>query len=178
MNTNKSEEMKESVEAGDTERSTRKDNSNDPIQEDYQALYLRAMADLENFRKRVSKDKQEIIKMANASIVEALLPVIDNMKLGLEAAKTHTEGAEITKGFDMVLQQLKQVLEDNGLQEIQTENSLFDPNLHESISYQASETVPEDHIIQTIRTGYRLNERLIRAANVIVSSGIDTSKSE
>ena len=78
----------------------------------------------------------------------------------------------------MVLQQLKQVLEDNGLQEIQTENSLFDPNLHESISYQASETVPEDHIIQTIRTGYRLNERLIRAANVIVSSGIDTSKSE
>lgn len=178
MSTDKSEENKAELEAGEAADVSAEAKSKGSKQEDYQALYLRAMADLENFRKRVSKDKQDLIKMANATIFEALLPVIDNMKLGLQAAQTHSEGAEITKGFDMVLEQFKQVLEENGLKEIASENGLFDPNLHESISYQASDTIPEDHIIQTIRTGYTLNDRLIRAANVIVSSGTDKANSE
>ena len=143
--------------------------------EDFKSLYLRSVADLENFRKRVAKDKQEIIKMANGSLIECLLPVIDTMKLGLQAADNHPEAADIKKGFEMVLEQLNRALQDNGLVELSPEGSLFDPNLHESISYQASETIPEDHVIQTVRSGYTLNDRLIRAANVIVSSGKETS---
>jgi molecular chaperone GrpE len=180
MNTEKSEESKAETgaeEAGIKDSTVSSESAHSP-KEDYQTLYIRAMADLENFRKRVSKDKQEIIKMANASLFEALLPIIDNMKLGLEAAKNHPEAEEITKGFKMVLLQFKTVLEENGLKEIQPENSLFDPNLHESISYQPSETIAEDHVIETIRAGYVLNDRLIRAANVIVSSGKDNSKTE
>ena len=139
--------------------------------EDFKSLYLRSVADLENFRKRVAKDKQEIIKVANGALIESLLPVIDTMKLGLQAADNHPEAGEIKKGFEMVLEQLNRALQDNGLVEISPEGSLFDPNLHESIVCQASETVPEDHVIQTVRSGYTLNDRLIRAANVIVSSG-------
>ena len=153
-------------------------NSNESAstpKEDFKSLYLRSVADLENFRKRVAKDKQEIIKMANGSLIESLLPVIDTMKLGLQAADNHPEAADIKKGFEMVLEQLNRALQDNGLVELSPEGSLFDPNLHESISYQASETVPEDHVIQTVRSGYTLNDRLIRAANVIVSSGKETS---
>ena len=89
MNTEKSEESKAETgaeEARIKDSSVSSESAHSP-KEDYQTLYIRAMADLENFRKRVSKDKQEIIKMANASLFEALLPIIDNMKLGLEAAK-------------------------------------------------------------------------------------------
>jgi molecular chaperone GrpE len=149
--------------------------SSSTSKEDFQSLYLRSVADLENFRKRVAKDKQEIIKMANGSLIESLLPVMDTMKLGLQAADNKPEAADIKKGFEMVLEQLNRALQDNGLVELSPEGSLFDPNLHESIAYQASETVPEDHVIQTVRAGYTLNDRLIRAANVIVSSGKETS---
>ena len=139
--------------------------------EDYKSQFLRSVADLENFRKRVAKEKQEIIKMANASLIESLLPVIDNIKLGLNAAENHSDSKDIKKGFEMVLNQINKVLEEKGLHEISPNEKAFDPNKHESIASQPSENIPEGHIIETIRTGYLLNERLIRAANVIVSSG-------
>lgn len=150
-------------------------STSDSPKEDFKSLYLRSLADLENFRKRVAKDKQDIIKMANGSLIESLLPVIDTMKLGLQAADNKPEAADIKKGFEMVLEQLNRALQDNGVSELSPEGSLFDPNLHESIAYQASETVPEDHVIETARSGYTLNDRLIRAANVIVSSGKESS---
>lgn len=139
--------------------------------EDFRIRYLRSVADLENFRKRVAKDKASLIKTANASLIESLLPVIDTMKLGLEAAEKQADAGDIVQGFTMVLDQLNRVLKDNGLEEIAPDGTVFDPNLHESVSYQPSDSIPQDHVIQTVRTGYRLNERLIRAASVIVSSG-------
>ena len=139
--------------------------------DDFRIRYLRSVADLENFRKRVAKEKASIIKTANSSLIESLLPVIDTMKLGLDAARKQADAGDILEGFTMVLDQLNRVLKEYGLEEISPDGAIFDPNLHESVSYQPSDTVPQDHVIQTVRTGYRLNERLIRAANVIVSSG-------
>ncbi len=133
--------------------------------------YLRSVADLENFRKRMAREKQEIIRSASASVIESILPVLDNLRLGLQAAENHPEAKDVTTGFQMVEDQLKRVLEEQGLEELKPDGAPFDPNFHECLSHQASDTVPEDHVIQTIRSGYRLNERLIRAANVIVSSG-------
>ena len=77
----------------------------------------------------------------------------------------------MTFGFKMVDDQLKKSLSEQGLQELIPDGESFDPNHHECIAHQPSEEVAEDHIIQTVRAGYRLNDRLIRAANVIVSSG-------
>ena len=71
----------------------------------------------------------------------------------------------------MVLQQFKTILEENGLKELQPENCPFDPNLHESISYQASETIAEDHVIQTIRAGYVLNDRLSSCKTLLSQAG-------
>lgn len=133
--------------------------------------YLRSVADLENYRKRITREKQEIIRSAAANVVESLLPVLDNMKLGLQAAENHPEAKDVTVGFKMVDDQLKRSLSEQGLEELIPDGEVFDPNLHECIAHQPSEDVKEDHIIQTVRAGYRLNERLIRAANVIVSSG-------
>jgi molecular chaperone GrpE len=133
--------------------------------------YLRAVADLENYRKRIAREKQDIIRSAAASVVESLLPVLDNMKLGLQAAEKHPEAKDVTFGFKMVDEQLKKSLSEQGLEELLPDGERFDPNLHECIAHQPSDEVEDDHIIQTVRAGYRLNDRLIRAANVIVSSG-------
>lgn len=133
--------------------------------------YLRAVADLENYRKRIGREKQDIIRRAAANVIEELLPVLDNMKLGLQAAENHPEAKDVTIGFKMVDDQLKKTLSEQGLEELIPDGETFDPNLHECIAHQPSDDVKEDHVIQTVRAGYRLNERLIRAANVIVSSG-------
>ncbi len=133
--------------------------------------FLRSVADMENFRKRIAREKQEIIRSAAADVIESLLPVLDNMKLGLQAAENHPEAKDVTLGFKMVDDQLKKSLTEQGLEELAPDGDVFDPNYHECIAHQPSEEVKEDHVIQTVRAGYRLNERLIRAASVIVSSG-------
>ncbi|NCQ35755.1 nucleotide exchange factor GrpE [bacterium] len=133
--------------------------------------YLRAVADLENYRKRIGREKQDILRSAAAGVIEALLPVLDNMKLGLQAAENHPEAKDVTIGFKMVEDQLRRTLTEQGLEELIPDGEAFNPNLHECIAHQPSDEVAEDHVIQTVRAGYRLNERLIRAANVIVSSG-------
>ncbi len=133
--------------------------------------YLRSVADMENYRKRMAREKQDIIRGAAASVIESLLPVLDNMKLGLQAAENHPEAKDVTTGFKMVEDQLKKSLSEQGLEELVPDGQAFDPNLHECIAHQPSGEVAEDHVIQTVRAGYRLNDRLIRAANVIVSSG-------
>jgi molecular chaperone GrpE len=133
--------------------------------------WLRSVADMENYRKRIGREKQDIIRNAAASVVESLLPVLDNMKLGLQAAANHPEAKDVTIGFKMVDDQLKRSLSEQGLEELIPDGEKFDPNLHECIAHQPSDEVAEDRVIQTVRAGYRLNDRLIRAANVIVSSG-------
>ena len=138
---------------------------------DMKSRYLRSVADMENYRKRIAREKQDIIRSAAANVVESLLPVLDNMKLGLQAAENHPEAKDVAIGFKMVDEQLKKSLSEQGLEELLPDGEAFDPNLHECIAQQSSDEIKEDHVIQTVRAGYRLNERLIRAANVIVSSG-------
>ena len=135
------------------------------------ARWMRSVADMENYRKRVAREKQDIIRSAAASVIESLLPVLDTMKLGLQAAENHPEAKDVTVGFKMVDDQLKRSLQEQGLEELIPDGEAFDPNLHECISHQPSEEVEEGKVIQTVRAGYRLNGRLVRAANVIVSSG-------
>ena len=137
--------------------------------------WLRSVADLENYRKRIAREKQDIIRSAAANVIESLLPVLDNMKLGLQAAENHPEAKDIVVGFKMVDDQLKRSLQEQGLEEITPDGEAFDPSLHECISHQTSEDIEEGKVIQTVRAGYRLNDKLIRAANVIVSSGSEQS---
>jgi molecular chaperone GrpE len=134
--------------------------------------YLRAMADLENFRRRSVREKDELRQFATARVLEDLLPVVDNLVLGLSAAKQ--EGADLTAlagGMELTLSQLKAVLASHGLKEIHPLGQPFDANFHEAISAQPSATVPEGSVVTVVRTGYALSGRLLRPAAVIVSGG-------
>jgi molecular chaperone GrpE len=133
--------------------------------------YVRAMADQENFRRRVAREKEDLRKFASADLLQSLLPVLDNLQLGIAAARQQTDTKNIVDGVAMVLEQLKGVLDRNGLKEVNPVGQKFDPHQHEAISHQPSPDVPEEHVSQVVRIGYSLNGRLLRPASVVVSSG-------
>jgi molecular chaperone GrpE len=136
-----------------------------------QTRYLRAVADLENYRKRALKEKEELSKLVISNFVEDLLPVIDNFKLGMVSANSHPEAKVVADGLGMVLIQFMEVLKTKGVEEILPNGQEFDPQFEECVSHLPHSEVPENHVIETIRAGYKLKDRLIRAATVVVSSG-------
>ena len=133
--------------------------------------YLRAVADLENYRRRVTREKDELRQHAAVNLLQHLLPVLDTLQLSLAAARQQTDAKTITDGVAMVLEQFRGVLSRHGLKEVNPVGQKFDPHLHESLSHQPSSEVPEEHVLQVVRTGYTLHGRLLRAASVILSSG-------
>lgn len=133
--------------------------------------YMRAVADLENFRKRTARDKDELRQFATAGVVEDVIPILDNLSLGLAAAKQQTDVKPIVEGIGLVLEQFKSTLGRHGLKEVNPVGQAFDHNLHECISHQPSPDVPAESVSQVVRLGYTLNGRLLRPAAVVVSSG-------
>ena len=134
--------------------------------------YLRAVADLENFRRRTVREKDELRQFAASGVLEDLLPVVDNLSLALNAANQPNAAlASLTGGVEMVLTQMKTALASHGLKEINPVGQAFDANLHEAISAQPSTDVPEGNVMTVVRPGFSLNGRLLRPASVVVSSG-------
>jgi molecular chaperone GrpE len=134
-----------------------------------QEKLLRLQADFDNYRKRITREKEDSIRFANEGLLEQLLPVIDNFELGLSAAETATDAKSIAQGMQMVKSQLKRFLEDCGVQEINATGSIFDPNLHEAVSQEISHDQPEGTVLTQRRKGYRLRDRLLRPAIVVVA---------
>jgi molecular chaperone GrpE len=130
---------------------------------------MRAAADLENFRKRMSREKAEAIKFGNQKLIEDLLPVIDNFNMGMMAAEAES-GSMIYMGMKMVQAQMQAFLASQGVTEADTVvGSDFDPNIHDAMSQEESDELEEGKIIRVMRKGYLLGDRLIRPANVVVS---------
>jgi len=138
--------------------------------------YLRAVADHENFRKRVAREKDELRQYAASRVLEDLLPVLDNLGLGLAAAEQPNASVKtLREGVAMVQTQFKNALEQHGLKEINPVGQAFDAHQHEALSQAPSAQVAEGDVLQVVRVGYSLNGRLLRAASVIVSSGASAS---
>ena len=137
----------------------------------YKDAVLRAAADLDNYRKRVSRERDESIKYANTSFLERLIPILDNFELGLQAARNAPEASPIVDGLSMVYKQLQDFLTNSGVETIDATGQTFDPNLHEALAQEENHEVPEGKVIRQVRKGYRLRDRLLRPANVIVSKG-------
>lgn len=133
--------------------------------------YLRAVADMENLRKRTLREKEELRLFAATNLVEDLIPILDNLGLGLAAARQQADAKSVAEGVAMVLEQFKGVLGRHGLKEVNPAGQAFDPNHHECIAHQPSAEVAAESVMQVVRPGYSLNGRLIRPASVIVSSG-------
>jgi len=136
----------------------------------FRDLALRSQADFDNYKKRAAREKEDAVKYANSSLLQRLVSILDNFELGLAAAKTESEQSPIYSGMVLVQKQLNDLLEENGLQAIEAENQKFDPNLHEAIAHEPSET-GEGTVIRQARRGYRFKDRLLRPARVVVSSG-------
>jgi molecular chaperone GrpE len=137
----------------------------------FRDLALRSQADFENYKKRCAREKEDAIKYANTSLLERLVAIVDNFKLGLEAARGESDQSPIYSGMTLVLKQLNDFLTENGLQAIEAEGQKFDPNLHEAIAHEPSEQFPEGTVIRQTRRGYRFKDRLLRPSSVVVSSG-------
>ncbi len=137
----------------------------------FRDLALRSQADFENYKKRCAREKEEAIKYANRSLLERLVGIFDNFELGLAAAKERGADSPIYSGMVLIQKQLNDLLAENGLQPIEADAKTFDPNLHEAISHEASDQVPEGIVLRQARRGYRFKDRLLRPAKVVVSSG-------
>ena len=139
--------------------------------EKFRDLALRTAADFDNYRKRAAREKEDAIRYANNSLLEDLPPVIDNFELGLEAARSAPGADAILQGFGMVSRQLRDFLSSAGVEEVVTEDAEFDPNLMEAVGHEADDKVPEGRVLRQTRRGYKLRDRLLRPASVVVSKG-------
>jgi molecular chaperone GrpE len=134
--------------------------------------FVRTAADLENFRRRAMKEKDELRTAATGRVLEDIFPVMDTLGLAIAAAKQPNADVKgLASGVEMVLSQLKTALANHGLKEINPAGAAFDAHQHEAISHQPSAEVKEEHVLTVVRTGYSLNGRLLRPASVIISSG-------
>ncbi|GHD02702.1 nucleotide exchange factor GrpE [Zhihengliuella salsuginis] len=126
---------------------------------------LRLQAEYVNYRKRVERDREQVRELAVQSVLNSLLPVLDD----LDAARAH---GDLEDGpFAAVARKLGTILEGHGLERIEEAGVEFDPNFHEALMQQPNAEVPSDHVAQVLRVGYKKGERVMRAAGVIVSTG-------
>ena len=135
---------------------------------EWKELAMRATADLDNFRKRMAREKSEALKYSKQALLEELLPVIDSFEMGLQAA-ADDQSSMIYQGMQMVKKQLDDFLGCQGVVEIPAEGMTFDHNLHEAAAQEESAEVGEGTILRVIRRGFKLHDRLLRAAHVVVA---------
>jgi molecular chaperone GrpE len=132
--------------------------------------YVRLNADFDNFKKRAARESQDAIRYDNENLLEKIIPVLDNFEMAMQAAASQGGSPDALKqGVNMIATQLKNTLTEAGLEEVNAAGQPFDPNFHEAVSQQPSNDVPEGHVLQQLRKGYKLRDRLIRPATVVVA---------
>ena len=130
---------------------------------------VRTAAELDNFRKRMSREKLDAVRYGNQNLLEELLPVLDNFDMGMQAA-AQEQGSMLYMGMKMVHQQLGEFLSSQNVEEIAAEaGGEFDPTIHEALSQETNNDIEEGKIIRVVRKGYRIGERLLRPSNVIIA---------
>ena len=135
--------------------------------DEYLADLQRVQADYENYRKRAVRDQERLVVHAHERLVHELLPVLDDLERTLEAADRHEEAA-LVEGVRLVERSLRKALEKEGLVEIETDGT-FDPHVHEALLTQAREGAASGSVVEVLQRGYRLGDRVVRPARVIVA---------
>ena len=132
---------------------------------------LRLMAEFDNYRRRSAKEQLELIETANGKILEKLSEVQDNFERAFAAENKAKDLEAFEKGMQLIYNQFAKILTDAGLEQIDPTGKEFDPNLHEALMQQPSETIPEGHVVTVFQKGYKLKNKILKTAKVIVSSG-------
>lgn len=186
------QEFNEQVEANETEASSEQATTAEPAEQagtedtrsreellaelhkvtaeadDYKTRYLRAQADFDNFRRRSRQEKEEFAAYANVKIIEEMLPVIDTFEMALKSSE-NTDTKTLLMGVEMVHRQLMTVLDNYGLQAIPSVGQPFDPNLHEGIMRVESSEHPANTVVEELRKGYKVKDKVVRPSMVKVS---------
>ena len=133
--------------------------------------YLRLAADFDNFRKRQAQERESLLKYGAQSTLAAMLPVIDNLMLAQKSLSPDSPPDVLFKSFDMLASQLLESLKASGLSSMNSQGATFDPEHHEAISMVPHESLPEHTIVDVYKEGYLIHDRVLRPAQVVVSSG-------
>ncbi len=136
--------------------------------DDYLDQLKRVAAEFDNYRKRAARDQENLVARAHERLMKAMLPVVDDLERALVAASEHEE-AQLEEGVRLVARELATALQREGLEEIETVGK-FDPHVHEALLTQPSEA-DEGDVIEVLQKGYRLGDRVLRPARVVVSQG-------
>ena len=141
-----------------------------PPEPDWKDRYARTMADFDNFRKRTARDREDLVKFAASDVLKDILPTVDNLARALEEAKDKADDPFVT-GVKLVYDGLLKALAEHGATPLDSVGEPFDANFHEALAQLPSEDVEEGHVINEVKRGWMLNGKLLRAAQVVVSSG-------
>jgi molecular chaperone GrpE len=167
-----SEELTE-TQVEEPEPETAPASDDDPLavtaaeRDEYLALAQRVQADFDNYRKRAVRDQERLVAHAHERLVRELLPVLDDLERALEAAEQHEE-AKLVEGVTLVERALRAALAKEGLAEIDT-GGAFDPHVHEALLTQQSDTAEPGSVLGVVQRGYRLGDKVVRPARVIVA---------
>jgi len=168
-----SDELTETPAEQQVEESEPEAPTPDPLQtalaerDAYLDVAQRVQADFENYRKRAVREQERLVAHAHERLVRELLPILDDLERALEAAERHEE-AQLVEGVKLVEQSLRTALRKEGLAEIDTDGA-FDPHVHEALLTQPSDDVESGSVLEVVQRGYRVGDRVVRPAKVIVA---------
>lgn len=131
--------------------------------------YLRAVADMENYRKRAQKDREDLLKYCNSDFIKGLLPILDNFDRAIINMNESTDLAKIKEGIDLITKQFHKYLEQLGLARVPAVGEVFDPHKHQAVMHVETDEHPENIVVEELQRGYTINDRLLRPAMVKVS---------
>ncbi len=132
---------------------------------------MRLAAEFDNYKKRSAKEYENIRKYAAESIIKELIPIVDNFERAIESADESKDIDSLLKGINLILNQMLNLLEKEGVTRIKAVGEVFDPNVHEAVLHIASDEYPENVVVNEFQKGYILNGRVIKPAMVAVSKG-------
>ena len=156
--------------AGEAVEPEKEQASAEPSEPDWKKLYAITLADFDNYKKRAARDREDVYRYAEADILKDVLPVVDNLSLALANAKD--AGDDFVKGVQLVYDGLLKALADHGAKPMEELlGKELDPNFHEAIATLPNEEYEEGRISNIVKTGWMLNDKLLRAAQVVVSAG-------
>ena len=153
------------------------DAKNNESKENYDK-FLRLNAEFENFKKRAHREKTDSFKYASEKIIREMIPVIDDLERALQATKNNDKVEELSKGVDMIMVKIKNILESAGAKQFDSLDQVFDPNKHEAVSKIATTKHEHNTIIEELRKGYIFHDRLLRPAMVVVAENISEKEKE
>ena len=164
--------MEELQNAEGTEKEVvKEEKETNALAEEYYAQLQRVMADFDNYRKRVTRDKEALYNLISAELITEFLPVLDTLEKSAFAVEADDEKTKAWKdGIEMVCKQFEDVLKKLGAEEIKAVGEAFDPNLHDAVMHVEDDTLGENIISKELKKGYKLKDRIIRHSMVVVAN--------